>query len=259
MKEIVCISLLLLLGACGRADELRYEERFEPENPETVDIAYLKSLCRGETHPIRRTLVVEGRVTGNDLFQEFPRQLRVEDSSGGIEILIDGFRLHERYPTGAPLRIFCEGLHLGDYGGTVVLGAEPTGEYTVDRIPAADFAFRARVLAEDFEPLAPRECTLDDLSPALLGRFIRLSEVGFIDEEQGLCWCDIDPLTHRPAATTRHLHDDKGNTLAVYTVSECLYAGELLPGGRGSVCGILDRFNGEFQLRISNRDLLFQK
>lgn len=257
MKRIVWISWLLLLGACNRADELRFEEHFDPERAETVDIAYLKSLCRGDNSPIRRTLVIEGRVTGNDLFREFPRQLRVEDPSGGIAIQIDGFRLHERYPTGAPLRIFCEGLWLGDYGGTVLLGAEPTGTFAVDRIPSADFAFRVQVLAEDFEPVAPADCTLGDLSPALLGRFIRLSEVEFVAEEQGACWCETDPLTNRTVATTRHLHDAEGSTLSVYTAAECLYAKEPLPSGKGSVCGILDRFNGEMQLRISNRDFLF--
>ena len=102
MKRIVWISWLCLLGACGTADELRFEEHFDPGNAETVDIAYLKSLCRGASCPIRRTLIVEGRITGNDLFREFPRRLWIEDRSGGIELLVDGYRLHERYPVGAP-------------------------------------------------------------------------------------------------------------------------------------------------------------
>lgn len=110
MKRIVWISWLCLLGACGTADELRFEEHFDPGNAETVDIAYLKSLCRGASCSIRRTLIVEGRITGNDLFREFPRRLWIEDRSGGIELLVDGYRLHERYPVGAPLRLFCEGL-----------------------------------------------------------------------------------------------------------------------------------------------------
>ena len=55
-------------------------------------------------------------------------------------------------------------------------------------------------------------------------------------------------------ATRRRLCDDKGRTLTLYTAAECLYATEPLPNGKGSVCGILDRFNGELQLRISNRD-----
>ena len=254
MKRIVWISWLCLLGACGTADELRFEEHFDPGNAETVDIAYLKSLCRGASCSIRRTLIVEGRITGNDLFREFPRRLWIEDRSGGIELLVDGYRLHERYPVGAPLRLFCEGLWLGDYGGRIQLGAKPEDERTVGRIDPEEFSFRSRLLAEDFEPIVPRTCTIGELTPALVGRFIRISEVRFVDEEAGLRWCDTDPETGRPVATRRRLCDDKGRTLTLYTAAECLYATEPLPNGKGSVCGILDRFNGELQLRISNHD-----
>lgn len=213
MKRIVWISWLCLLGACGTADELRFEEHFDPGNAETVDIAYLKSLCRGASCSIRRTLIVEGRITGNDLFREFPRRLWIEDRSGGIELLVDGYRLHERYPVGAPLRLFCEGLWLGDYGGRIQLGAKPEDERTVGRIDPEEFSFRSRLLAEDFEPIVPRTCTIGELTPALVGRFIRISEVRFVDEEAGLRWCDTDPETGRPVATRRRLCDDKGRTL----------------------------------------------
>lgn len=259
MKRIVWISCLCLLGACSRADEPRFESRFDPENPETVDIAYLKSLCRGNAYAVRQSIIIEGRVTGNDLFREFPRRIWVEDRSGGIEIYIDGLRLHERYPAGAPLRIYCEGLYLGDYGGKIILGSQPTAEYVVDRIDPDDFALRAHLLSEDFEPIVPEECTFDDLSAARIGRFVRFSDVGFIDGEAGLRWCDLDPETGRPVATTRTLCDEAGRTLGVFTAAECLYATEPLPNGKGSVCGILDRFNGVFQLRISNRDFDFRE
>lgn len=258
MKRIVWISWLCLLGACSRADELQFEEHFDPARTETVDIAYLKSLCRGGSSRITIALNIEGRITGNDLFREFPRRLWIEDRSGGIELLVDGFRLHERYPVGAPLRIYCEGLWLGDYGGKIQLGACPTGEQPTDRIGTDDLAFRTRILAEDFEPILPKECTLGELTPDLIGRFVRISGVRFAEEEAGLCWCDLDPETGRPVATRRRLCDDEGRTLTLYTAAECLYATEPLPNGKGSVCGIPDRFNGELQFRISNRDFDFR-
>ena len=126
----------------------------------------------------------------------------------------------------------------------------------MDRIGTDDLAFRSRILAEDFEPIAPKECTLAELAPDLIGRFIRVSGVRFAEE--GLCWCDLDPETGRPVATRRRLCDDEGRTLTLYTAAECLYATESLPNGKGSVCGILDRFNGELQLRVSNRDFDFR-
>lgn len=254
------IILLLLLSpapGCREAGELRYNAAFDPERTEQVSIARLKSLCRGGSFILRQSLLIEGRVTANDLYGEFRKCIVVEDASGGIEIALDDERLYRLYPLGMPLRIFCSELALGDYGGTILLGAPPTDEYAVDRIAARDFPLRLHPLAEEFQPVRPLDCTFDELTLERTGRFIRLSSVAFSDEEQGLCWCDTDSESGRTVATVRHLCDGEGRQLAVYTLGECLYATEPLPNGRGSVCGILEVFNGMFQLRVVNRDFRF--
>ncbi len=51
--------------------------------------------------------------------------------------------------------------------------------------------------------------------------------------------------------------DDGNDTLVVRTLPGCEYANEPLPAGRGSINGILDYFNGTYQLRIVNRELDF--
>ena len=254
---LALLPLLALAPGCRQAEELRYDAAFGPEQAEHVSIARLKSLCRSSSFVLRQSLFIEGRVTANDLYGEFRRCIVVEDASGGIEVALDAGQLYRHYPLGMPLRIFCSELALGDYGGKVVLGAPPTGEYTVDRIAAADFPLRLHPLGGEPQPLHPLDCTFDELTPDRTGRFIRLCGVAFADGEQGLRWCDTDPESGRPVATERHLCDDGGRQLAVYTLGECLYATEPLPGGRGSVCGILDCFDGKLQLRIVNRDFHF--
>lgn len=255
MRTTAWISLAAgLLLSCGRADELRYEERFDPGSFQVVGIAYLKSLCRGDGITLREPAVIEGRVTANDHYGEFYKCIWVEDASGGIEIELDETALYRRYSLGAPLRIFCEGLALGNYGGRILLGAPPSEERPVDPIPAEEFALRLHLLAESFEPLPPEELSLEELAPSRTGRFVQFRNVRFAEEEAGLGWCDSDPETGRSIATIRHLCDDAGNRLAVYTPGTCLYATEPLPSGKGSVCGILDRFNGTYQLRVVNRD-----
>ncbi len=253
MRTIVWISCLIWLAAgCDRADELRYEEQFDPESFQTVSIAYLRSLCRGDGLTISEPAVIEGRVTANDLYGEFYKCIWVEDNSGGIELRLDQTQLYRRYPLGAPLRIFCEGLALGNYAGRILLGAPPTAEQVVDRIPEEEFSLRLHLLDESCEPLPPEDILLEEVGRDRIGRFVRLCGIRFIDEEAGCTWCDTDPLTGLPVTTTRHLCDDHADTIELRTLSTCRYATEPLPDGKGSVCGILDCFNGVFQLRTVN-------
>ena len=120
MRTIVFGSLLLfVLQACGNASSPEYESG--DGTARRVSIAYLKSLCRGVLHPVTEDLWIEGCVVGNDLYGEFPDALVVEDESGGIEVLIDAKRLYRTFDAGSTVRVYCNGLALGDYGGKVQL------------------------------------------------------------------------------------------------------------------------------------------
>ena len=115
MRTIVFGSLLLfVLQACGNASSPEYESG--DGTARHVSIAYLKSLCRGVLHPVTEDLWIEGCVVGNDLYGEFPDALVVEDESGGIEVLIDAKRLYRTFDSGSTVRVYCNGLALGDYG-----------------------------------------------------------------------------------------------------------------------------------------------
>lgn len=256
----------LLAGAgCDQSTGLAYEEGLHDNtsgsgnaSSERVSIAYLKSQARGNSTPLTQSLVIEGRITANDLFGEWDHGLVIQDASGGIEVEIDRTLLYHDYPLGAPLRIYCDGLALGDYGGKIVLGAEPTGEYVVDRIAEVDLGRFLHPLNDSHTPIAPLEITMTACSKALIGTFVRLRGVAFIDEEKGLCWCDFDSERGEWISTTRHLCDEAGNQLALYTPGSCHYATEPLPSGKGSISGILDYFNGAFQLRVVYHDFLFE-
>ncbi len=96
--------------------------------------------------------------------------------------------------------INCQGLALGSEGGTLLLGTFPTGDYCVDRIPAADVA-----------------------------RYLAVT----------------------PAATRRQS--------VVRTDRRCDYARKPLPAGEGTLCGIVEYFNGRYRLRVTNHEILFDR
>ena len=163
MRTIVFGSLLLfVLQACGNASSPEYESG--DGTARHVSIAYLKSLCRGVLHPVTEDLWIEGCVVGNDLYGEFPDALVVEDESGGIEVLIDAKRLYRTFDSGSTVRVYCNGLALGDYGGKVQLGFPPTAEYILDRISAESLGRHVRRIGDGSVDFVPREQAVSPLT-----------------------------------------------------------------------------------------------
>lgn len=248
---------MLGFASCKHTGRLAYEN--VPEG-ERRSVAYLKSLCLSDACPVTQPCTVTGRVTADDLFGEYDRAIVVEDATGGIEIGIDRTapELAAAYPVGSMVEISCNGLMLGDRSGTVVLGYPPTGTDAVDPLPAsvAD-RFVRRVTGDDAAPVPIPVARFADLSQRMISMFVRLDEVRFADEEVGEPFCMRDAETGRYLTTERHLIDEAGETIVVRILGGCDYRTEPIPEGAGSVCGILEFFNRNYQLRIVRHDLLF--
>lgn len=252
MKAIASGKFLLaalFLGACSSASKLSYDTL--PAGARTI--ADLKSRCTGNSHLITEDITVTGTVTGNDLYGEFPKALIIEDASGGIEIAIDRRDLADDYPFGTVVSVSCNGLALGDYGGKIQLGAPPTGDYSVDRIPAQEVARFIRKAAPAAAAIEPVTRTFDRINLRHADTFVRFDGVRFA--ETG-AWCDADE-TGALRTTERTLIDNRGRRFIVRTAPTCLYAKEPVPQGTGSVSGIIDYFDGTFSLRITHRRILF--
>lgn len=258
MKAISLFISLLSLTAVGCApeSELEYSPSSNSEVAECISIAYLKSLGRGESLTLNRSCYIECMVVANDLYGEFEQQLVVCDASGGIEVEVEGYQLYRHYPIGLTLRIFCEGLALGDYGGKWILGAAPTGEYVTDRIPKSEQAHHLRPLSDPYTSPKALPLTLQELRWSLVGSYVRLERVRILEAEGTVPWCERDPESGEFITTIRHLIDEDGQTIELYCPASCCYASEPMPQGRLDCYGILDYFNGQYQLRIVNRGVV---
>ncbi len=252
MKTILFHSAVLLAAAVGMAACSRSRGLDYPEREETTagqhSIAWLKSRCKGESTLLTDEIVVRGRVVANDRFGEWSRALVIADETGGITVFADAASLAERYPFGASVVLYCNGLRLHDYGGKVVVGSEPS-DYGFG-IPQETIA--SHLHRETDAPAAPVPVavTLGWIAARHVDTYVQVADVHFC--ERG-CWCDKDPVTGRFVDTDRTIADDAGNRFVVRTRGGCLYAGEPLPEGKGSLCGVVDCFNGRFSLRSVNR------
>lgn len=252
IKVFAATWLTLGLWACDTASELSFEG--DPP-PSAHTIADLKGLCKGITQRITQDITIAGVVTANDCYGEFRKMLVVEDPSGGISVLIDDNRLVELFPFGVAVSIHCNGLALGKTGGKVQLGALPTGEYSVDRIPASEIGRYIRVTGSAGIPQAIR-LSLNEVSAQHIDRYIRFDNIRFTTEGP---WCNVNEETLRPEICEREIADTDGRTFVVRIPGSCIYATEPVPFGTGSMGGIVDYFNGEFSLRITNRNLVFRQ
>lgn len=222
-----------------------------------VSIAYLKSRCNGLSTTIKSDISIRGTVVANDLFGEFHKRVVIVDASGGIEIGIDCEELHRYFPLYANISVTCNGLAVGRVGGKVMLGAKPTGEYTTDRIAESDISKYLFWQKGDVSSVAPRKVTIAELSVEHVSDYVIIEQVHFADEEVGSKWCDESEGEF--IESERHLIDFAGNTLPIRISSYCEYAGEKIPSGEGSVCGILDYSADRFFLRIANHEVYFSE
>ena len=252
----ISLGVLLTLTACNRASVLRYDE--EGLQGETLtSIAALKARCNGSSVRIAEDLNIRGTVVAIDAVGEFPKILVLEDETGGIEILLDRELLERDYELGCRLTVLCNGLSLGDYGGKIQLGAPSGDSYPVARIPDEHIANHLRRDSAAVSRLRPATLAFDELAMRHVSRYVRFEQVRIASEEQGEPFCERDAETGEPLPTDRHLVNGSGDTLVLRILPGCDYANEPLPAGRGSANGILDYFNGIYQLRPVNREFDF--
>ncbi len=246
------LCLFSLLAGCS--DRAAGEYPDEPYG--SVSIAYLKSLARTASTVITDDIAVTGYVAVNDLYGEYTKEIILCDNSGGIEIAVDSRTTATEFPVSARVTVHCSSLALGNYGGRPILGAEPTGAYTVDRIAASDFGRYFLIDRSAPARVEPQRITIDELAPALIGSLVELRDVTFADQA-GLAWCDTDPETGEYVTTSRTVCDRAGRSVAVRTIADCLYRAEPIPSGYGTLHAVVEYFNGEYSLRIANHGIDF--
>lgn len=101
------------------------------------------------------------------------------------------------------------------------------------------------------------ELSFGEVAASRIATYVRFRRVRFAHEEVGLPFCLRDSETGRLLATDRHLVDERNDTLIVRFAASCTYAEEPAPAGMGTVSGVLDYFNGNYMLRITNRLMEF--
>ena len=237
MKNItrVLTTLCLALLLCG----CDYESTPTAEH---ISIAYLRQHYTYYSIPITQPWYITGRVTSCDREGNFYKTIVVEDATNSIEINVNDRQLHLTTPWCSTIELYIEGMWLGAYGRSFVIGAEPTGTFPVDDLDARDFAHRLRVVNTSDTLYRPTPRKIGQLTRKDNQRWVIFDSVQFTSDEIDQSWgCDT-------ATTFRHVICPTGETLRVATSAYAMWRNAKLPEGSGSIDGILYYRSGNYEL-----------
>lgn len=215
-----------------------------------ITLAELKDSYPGETFRIADSLQWDAVVVSSDAFSNVFGEIYLQDpsgaSAGGIVFYTDLLETHAQIPFGAGVRVNLKGLYLGESSGSFELGGafSTFGNLSVGRLPARLMADHIGVNCDQEGDLIPANTRIPDLSDSLLNTFVKVLQVEFITEEVGLSFAEAGTEVRRT------LVDCYGNTLGVKNSGYSDFYSETLPGGHGSVQGILNTYRNRYELVV---------
>ncbi|MDP6921762.1 MAG: DUF5689 domain-containing protein, partial [Lutibacter sp.] len=215
---------------------------FTCEAPEpTVSIQDIKNLYEGSLVQITGDMVFDATVTANDISGNLYKYIYVQDETAGIKVKINQKDLYLRgYEVGQQITVNATDLYLGDYGGEIQLGGLYNGNIgNIDE----EAVYKHLFLGEANTPLDATVITMDAITADQVGMFVQLADVQFSDENEIFA-------SSSASATNRSLVDCNANSIVVRTSKYADFAGNTLPAGNGPIFGILNVYNGTYQLLL---------
>lgn len=202
----------------------------------------------GMVEAITKSYAIEGVVVGNDEHDNMYKSLFIQDSTGGIMLLLDGSSLYQNYPIGSFIRLRVQDLILSDYRRMVQLVAAvdtSAGNLVTSGIPVPLFSKHITILAENY-PVVPILVAPKNLGDSLQGRLIRVSNVEFSVTDTAQTYAD----KKNKIGASRSLKFCVGGTIYLRTSGYADFAGIKTPTGNGDVVGVYSVYNYEKQILI---------
>jgi hypothetical protein len=218
-----------------------------------ISIKQLKRLhLTGSVEPIQKEWMLQAVVVANDEYDNWYKSLVIQDSTGGIMLLLDGQNLFQDYPVGTLIRLRLKDLLLSDYRRMIQLvGAvdSSSGSLVTGGIPLPLFKQHIQILQDNY-PIVPLQIQFKNLHDSLQGRLIQISNIEFSATDTAQTFAD----KKNKLGASRALKFCSGGTIYLRTSGYADFAGGAIPNGNGSILGVYSVFNTEKQLLIRHPD-----
>lgn len=247
-----CLLLLLIscLLSCSKKmpDAPPDTRAYDPQLPVTHTIAQLQALPAGQ---VMEDVTISGIVIMDDHSGNYSRKLVLQDSTGGIELLIDQEDLYRDYPAGRRLYIRCGGLYTAMPGLNPQLGYKSDQAGLLSGIPAVlagQYIIKGSI-GVDFRPdtLSLAMLALPDKAKRYLNTLVAIKDLQFVDADTAQPYAQQAILA---AATNRMVQDCNNGLMSMRNSGYARFQPCITPRGRGVLTAVYTRYNGLPQLYI---------
>jgi hypothetical protein len=224
-----------------------------PKGYKHITIAALKAKTAG-TLLVPDSVYITGFVVANDKGGNFYKQIMLQDSTGGIPLLLEKNGLSGEYPVGRTVHVACKGLTLSPYGRFMQLGYAVDATNSLAGIPSALISTYVTKSKMDAEGAKPTVVTLAQISNPdnpiankLLGKLLEIKDVEFQGSDILQPYAQSSTIA---SATNRMVEDCGGNSLTMRNSGFATFQPFLTPSGKGTLLAVYTRYNSTPQLMI---------
>lgn len=256
-KILKLITVVVLVASIGTfsACKKTFDNPPGAADPQIVVNKTIKDLkamhtTAGAYDVISTDLIISGVVVADDKSGNFYKQLYIQDSTGGLQILLNANSLYGTYPVGRRIFIRCNGLCISDYNGTMELGIKAlvSGSPSLEGIPS-NVISRYVIGGSLNNPVVPTVVTLNQLTTGMqdkyLGSLIQLD--GFAFSQLNVTYSDTSVYK---STVNRDIKNCTNQTVIVRTSAYSNFAALKVAQGRGSITAIYTTFGTTKQLFI---------
>ena len=248
---LITASVFFLVTSCYKTYEpTKIQPPVYTGPPANITIAEFRSkyseiLQLSDSSEITEDYIINAVVIGNDISGNIYNKLYIRDNTGAINICVAQNALFANHRVGQELYLHLKGLSTVVYDGEMHIGYSATDE---NCIPWE--IYKKHVFFNDFpkpKSVKPEIVTIQQIEPNLVNSLVEIRNVSFVNG-------GISNFTTDKKTTNEIIIDRNDNQLIVRTLPSCNFSNDLLPEGKLTLTGILERFNGIWHLIIRDRN-----
>ena len=256
---ISSIAILVLFFSAACLKQSAYAQPLSGNDTDSlISIKALRKLhTMGNVESITKSMALEATIVANDEHDNLYKSISIQDTSGGIIIILDGSSLYQTYPVGTTIRIRLQNLFLTDYRRMLQVVASvdtSSGQLVTSGIPVSLFSKYIKVVKENTN-IIPMIVSFKNLGDSLQGRLIKISNVEFSAADTNFTFAD----KKNKIGASRSLKFCTGGTIYLRTSGYADFAGISIPKNNGDIVGVYSVYNYEKQLLLRDTsDILFR-